>query len=187
MAHEKVYGYCENLCNVEVSPKTKVEAIEDNVETRELKSNKVTSISSSSTDSQYPSAKCMYSRIASLDNTTEKTSNKTPLINSSSTEGQYPTAKAVYDKIMDIGSRLLIGSQVEAFWKNTPDGECRWYFYEGSNTSQYDLPSSNCCVVVFKKGANRGVAFAFGWTSSSNAVWHNNLHDTWKGWTSLHS
>ena len=44
MSHEKVFGFCENLCETEV----------------EQISNKVTGISSSSTDTQYPSAKAVY-------------------------------------------------------------------------------------------------------------------------------
>ena len=44
MSHEKVFGFCENLCEVEV----------------EKTSNKVTGDLSSSTHEQYPSAKAVY-------------------------------------------------------------------------------------------------------------------------------
>lgn len=59
----------------------------------EAKANKVTSLSSSSTDTQYPSAKLVYSQLT----TKEATSNKSTSISSASTNTQYPSAKAVYD------------------------------------------------------------------------------------------
>ena len=45
MSHEKAFGFCENLCEVEV----------------EKTSNKVTGIDSLSTHDEYPSAKAVYS------------------------------------------------------------------------------------------------------------------------------
>ncbi len=57
--------------------------------------NKVTSLSSDSTNTQYPSAKVVYDGL----NTKEDTSNKTTVVNDQSTNNQYPTAKAVYEAI----------------------------------------------------------------------------------------
>ena len=131
MSHEKVFGFCENLCEVEV----------------------------------------------------EKTSNKVTSVSSSSTHTQYPSAKAVYGML-----NVLLGGNT-ADWKNTPDACVMWYFYESADTGGYKLPTSNCIVLVFKKSISRGVAFAFGWdgVSTNKTVWKNTLHDSWRGWTSLHS
>lgn len=58
-------------------------------------SNKTTSISSTSTDTQYPSAKAVYTAV----NAKESTSNKVTSLSSSSTNTQYPSAKLVYDQL----------------------------------------------------------------------------------------
>lgn len=57
--------------------------------------NKVTSVSSSSTDTQYPSAKAVYSGLSAKENT----SNKVTSMSNSSTDTQYPSAKAVYNSL----------------------------------------------------------------------------------------
>ena len=57
--------------------------------------NKVTTISSSSTDIQYPSAKAVYDELVDK----EDTSNKVTSLSSSSTDTEYPSAKAVYDEL----------------------------------------------------------------------------------------
>lgn len=44
-----------------------IQTIQSSIATKENTSNKVTSISASSTDSQYPSAKCVYDAIQDLD------------------------------------------------------------------------------------------------------------------------
>lgn len=61
----------------------------------ETTSNKVTSISSTSTNDQYPSAKAVYTQLS----TKEVTSNKVTSLSSSSTNTQYPGAKLVYDQL----------------------------------------------------------------------------------------
>ena len=60
---------------------------------KEDMSNKVTNISSSSTHTQYPSAKLMYNQLE----TKENSSNKVTSVSSSSTDTQYPSAKCVYN------------------------------------------------------------------------------------------
>ena len=69
-------------------------------------SNKVTSVDSSSTDDQYPSAKLLYDTkntlsglIQDVDESAEKTANKVTTVDSSSDDNHYPSAKAVYDAI----------------------------------------------------------------------------------------
>ena len=130
MSHEKAFGFCENLCEVEV----------------------------------------------------EKTSNKVTSMSSSSTHDEYPSAKAVYNVLNRFSSR-------NGEWQNTEIGSANWFFYEGASTSTYDIPVGNCIVLVFRKSVSRGVAFAFGWdgVSTNKTVWKNTCHDTWRGWTSLHS
>ena len=115
----------------------------------------------------------------------ETKSNKVTSISSSSTDTQYPSAKAVYGML-----NVLLGGNT-ADWKNTPDNCVMWYFYESANISTLDLPTANCFVFVFRKSESRGVAFAFGWdwdgVSPNKSLWKNTCHDTWKGWTSLHT
>ena len=57
--------------------------------------NKVTSLLSTATDYEYPSAKAVYDQLVLK----EVTANKTTSLSSSSTDIQYPSAKAVYDEI----------------------------------------------------------------------------------------
>ena len=164
MSHEKAFGFCENLCEVEV----------------EKTSNKVTSMSSSSTDEQYPSAKAVYD----ISNTFETKSNKVIGINSLSTRDEYPSAKAVYD----ISKQFSLRGD-NSPWKNARSDTAMWYFYEGADTVGCTLPTANCIVLVFNKTDSRGVAFAFGWdgVSTNKTLWKNTCHDTWKGWVALHS
>lgn len=109
----------------------------------------------------------------------ESIENKVTSISSSSNDTQYPSAKAVYGML----NNLRTMTDTINDWKYAPNG-ATWYFYEGASSSL--VPNPNCIVIVIKKGANRGYALAFGWTSSSTSVWHNNLHDTWRGWQSWH-
>ena len=145
--------------------------------TFEKTSNKVTSVSNESTHEEYPSAKAVY-------DTFEKASNKvTGWITSSSTDDEYPSAKAVYKRL-----DVLLGGDATA-WKYGENGVAKWYFYESESTLTYDLPVANCIIIVFRKTATRGVAFAFGWdgVSTNKTIWKNTNHDGWKGWTQLHS
>ena len=71
----------------------------DNVDSsKENISNKVASISSSSTNTEYPTAKCVYDGLELR----ELLANKVTSIDSASTDAQYPTAKCVYDLIGDL-------------------------------------------------------------------------------------
>ena len=114
----------------------------------------------------------------------EQKSNKVTSISSSSTNTQYPSAKAVYGLT---NKMRVVGENIS--WKDTPNDNAQWYFYENANSSTLDLPAENCVVIVFEKLVNRGVAFAFGWagTATDRAVWKNTNHDGWHGWTPLHT
>lgn len=70
-----------------------INEVDGELSAKEDKSNKVTTITSSSTDTQYPSAKLLYNQLALK----EDVANKTTTLSSSSTDTQYPSAKAVYD------------------------------------------------------------------------------------------
>ena len=60
--------------------------------------NKVTALSAQSTDTQYPSAKCVYDALQAIDlSACEKIVNKVTAIDSESTDVQYPTAKLLFD------------------------------------------------------------------------------------------
>lgn len=73
-----------------------------NVSGYQSTSNLVTSISNSSTNVQYPSAKCVYDKLA----TKEDKSNKVTSLSSNSTDTQYPSAKCVYDIVGNIETLL---------------------------------------------------------------------------------
>ncbi len=81
--------------------------------------NKVTSISSSSTHTQYPSAKLLYDKL----NTKENTSNKVTSLSSSSTNTQYPSAKCVYDIFTNTSPILcnLLSNVISYGENNDPD------------------------------------------------------------------
>lgn len=64
----------------------------------EFKENKVTSLSGSSTDAEYPSAKLVYDQLALK----EAVANKVPAISNESTDTQYPSAKCVYDNLQNV-------------------------------------------------------------------------------------
>ena len=107
----------------------------DVLDAKEDVSNKVTSLSSSSTNTQYPSAKCVYDGLAGKQSTLvsgtniktinnesllgsgnitisadisacELLANKVTSISSSSTDTQYPSAKCVYDAIQAGGGGM---------------------------------------------------------------------------------
>ena len=76
---------------------------------KENTSNKVTSLSSSSTDTQYPSAKCVSDALGLMQsqlNVTETIYNKVTSLSASSTDTQYPSAKCVYDLIGDVSTAI---------------------------------------------------------------------------------
>lgn len=83
----------------------------------EVTDNKVTSLSSSSTNTQYPSAKVVYDELLNKENII----NKVTSLSSSSTDTEYPSAKAVYDALADVAPTVIytgecssiIGSQVQ--------------------------------------------------------------------------
>ena len=71
--------------------------------TYEKLSNKVTALSANSTDTQYPSAKAVYTELgkkqSSLGYTAENTANKVTTLSATSTNTQYPGAKLVHDEL----------------------------------------------------------------------------------------
>lgn len=104
-----------------------VTALSAEVKKKEATANKVTSISATSTDTQYPSAKAVYKSVNGVETTLglqlgdlqnwreqypnavnsalsakEDSANKTTTVASSSTDTQYPTAKAVYTAINNL-------------------------------------------------------------------------------------
>ena len=66
----------------------------------EESNNKVTSISASSTNDEYPSAKLLYDQLLLK----EDKSNKVTSLSGSSTDTQYPSAKAVWDNLENVRS-----------------------------------------------------------------------------------
>lgn len=78
------------------------ESISDLGDDKEDKSNKTTTLSSASTNTQYPGAKAVYDALTDKENLT----NKVTELTASSTDEQYPSAKCVYDLVGDIESLL---------------------------------------------------------------------------------
>ena len=76
-----------------------------NITGKENSSNKVSSLSASSTNTQYPGAKLVYDQLALK----EAVANKVTSLSASSTNTQYPSAKLVYDQLaLKINSADLI-------------------------------------------------------------------------------
>lgn len=76
-----------------------------NIAGKENTSNKVSSLSASSTNTQYPGAKLVYDQLALK----EAVANKVTSLSASSTNTQYPSAKLVYDQLaLKINSADLI-------------------------------------------------------------------------------
>ena len=83
----------------------------------EVTDNKVTSLSSSSTNTEYPSAKVVYDELLNKENII----NKVTSLSSLSTDTEYPSAKAVYDALAGVAPTVIytgtcnavIGSQVQ--------------------------------------------------------------------------
>ncbi len=78
-----------------------VSYVKDVVATKESTTNKVTSLTSSVTDSQYPSALSVYSYVNDSVATKENTTNKVNSLTSSVTDSQYPSALAVYSAVSE--------------------------------------------------------------------------------------
>lgn len=70
-------------------------AVTNKLNDKEDVTNKVTIISASSTNTQYPTAKAVYDELADK----EDADNKVTSINSTSTDVQYPSAKCVYNEL----------------------------------------------------------------------------------------
>lgn len=62
------------------------------------------------------------------------------------------------------------------------------FYYEGHDTSEYNIPYPYCMVLVCKQSTARGVAIAIQWntdSSISRTTWINTLWDNWKGWVRI--
>ena len=91
--------------------------IDNTLNTKQDKSNLVTTIGVSSTDTQYPSAKLLYTTKSDLENTKQNISNLVTSVDENSTDEQYPSAKLLYDIIGDCNTvldeiNMLIGEQI---------------------------------------------------------------------------
>lgn len=92
-----------------VDLKTALADLSNDIADRQKTSEKVTAVTATSTDAQYPSAKAVYDYVTNLGvaidtyitKYVEKVSRKTSTLNSSSTDTQYPSAKAVYEFVTD--------------------------------------------------------------------------------------
>lgn len=97
--------------------------------TKEDVSNKTTTLSGSSTDTQYPSAKVVYDQLA----TKENVANKVVSVSASSTDTQYPSAKCVYD--------------IEQNLMEVAEGKCKTLIIRYSTTA----PATDLSAQLYKK------------------------------------
>ena len=112
--------------------RTELEELEAVVDGKESLSNKVNSIDNTSTDDQYPSAKCVYDRV---NNKQEK--NLVTSLSASSTDAQYPSAKCVYDNVKNKQEKNLVTS-LSAFSTNNqyPSAKC---VYDALQTVKHEV------------------------------------------------
>ena len=90
----------------------------------EITNNKVTSLSSSSTDTEYPSAKVVYDNLALK----EDKANKVTSLSASSTDTQYPSAKTVYDECVNI--REVAEGKCKTYVLSNAQGQPSSYLWE---------------------------------------------------------
>ena len=96
----------ENVNNTSDLDKPISTATQSALDLKESTSNKVTSISNASTNTEYPSAKAVYDSLDSFTQGKESTSNKVTSLSYFSTDTQYPSAKAVYDELISLDSSI---------------------------------------------------------------------------------
>lgn len=95
--------------------------------------------------------------------------------------GGVPTAGDVLAKYSSIKIQATA-------WDTYPNAhETRVYYYEGANTTTYNLPYQNVFVVVRWWSQDRAIARAFKWNKNSStdpgyAMWINENHGVWQGW-----
>ncbi len=80
------------------------------IESKEDSSNKVTSLSSASTNTQYPSAKLVYDQLALKENL----ANKVTSVDENSTDAQYPTAKCLHTINSGFETRVSLLENIES-------------------------------------------------------------------------
>jgi len=116
--------------------------------------NKTTSISSSSTNTQYPSAKAVYDQLT----TKENLSNKTTSISSSSTDTQYPSAKAVQTaldtkqdnlELSGQGNNITLnGTSKNKFTKLVVKGKTEQELLSGKNQANINAIQNTSIITV---------------------------------------
>ena len=75
-----------------------------------------------------------------------------------------------------------ITSCVGGKWVDCPTG-ISMYHYEGSDTTDYNIPTPCVEILTLRYAAHRGIAFAVDWRKDQpHQLWVNVLHDTWIGW-----
>ena len=91
------------------------------------------------------------------------------------------------NEINKLNSNLInVTNRITAFsgekWTNCPIG-ISMYHYEGSDTTEYNIPSPFVEILALRYANHRGIAFAVDWrVDQQHQLWTNVLHDTWKSW-----
>lgn len=75
-----------------------------------------------------------------------------------------------------------ITSCLEGKWVDCPTG-ISMYHYEGSDTTDCNIPTPCVEILTIRYAIHRGIAFAVDWRKDQpHQLWVNVLHDTWIGW-----
>jgi hypothetical protein len=151
---------------------------------KEDKTNKVTSVSSSSTDTQYPSAKATYTAV----NAKENTSNKSSSYTASSTT-TYANTKALVDglatKVTTVTGKGLSTNDFTNVYKESLDNEIGAWVYKPDDTHVVlitDRILTNDDTVTFYDGTTgANLACTVSGSNPYTYTFTQALPDTW-GW-----
>lgn len=103
-------------------------------------------------------------------------------------------AHAGYSLAQDLANGDLVAEYANAFalrgtnvsWQDKEG----LYYYEGADTSTYNIPYAHCFVLHFRR-TSRGVAICLRWAnlgsySTNKVMWVNGKHDNvWTGWKAI--
>jgi len=120
--------------------------VDTELELKEDKSNKVTSLSLASTNKQYPGAKAVFDALMLRENK----SNKVTSISGSSTDTQYPSAKLLYDQLATKQDALVSGTNIKTINSASILGSGNLTLFDSSNVKdEYNTTSGNVYDVTY--------------------------------------
>lgn len=87
-----------------------------------------------------------------------------------------------------------VSTNSSGYWWNSFTSGVRFFFYGGTDTTEYNLPVGNCSIIVMRGSVNNGTALAIRRSEDSTTdpteMWINRLTDDtgnqqWAGWTKI--